>query len=340
MTTSRRERMKLVWKPAHLAGVLVIAMAFIDAASIAYFVRILLFLYFILASLDLALTRYHLWNFEPTIPTPKRYALVTGASSGIGREMSYLLSEQKYSLVLAARSKAVLERMRVEIEMVNQPSEVLVCVCDLGTDEGISKLINFVHEKKLIIDILVNNAGASLVKNFTEHKETEVDWTMTLNTKAMVKLTHALVPQMVERKVGRVLNISSIAAIGGVPMAALYCSSKAFMLNFSQALSYELRSTGVTVTCVCPGPVYTNFLKAISNDYPVCMKLPGVAADPKDTAKVALDAMFNGEILVNDTWYSYLCGNLIQAIIPRRLAAFCLVAGFQDLKGFWQVLKR
>ncbi|KAG2787147.1 hypothetical protein JG687_00005537 [Phytophthora cactorum] len=339
-TPRRRERVNVVWKPAHLTGVLVLALAFVDASTVVYVVRVLLFLYFIMASLDLALTRYHLWEFEPTTPELKRYALVTGASSGLGREMSYLLAEQKYSLVLAARTETVLERMRAEIELVNRPTEALVCVCDLATTEGITKLIKFVKDKELVIDILVNNAGACLTKDFTELKETEIDELMTLDMHAMVKITRAIVPQMVERKVGRVLNISSIAGAFAVPTAALYGSSKAFMTNFSQALSYELRSTGVTVTCMCPGPVDTNFSKTANLDKAVCMTLPGLAADAKDTAKMALDAMFNGEILVYDTWFAYLTANLVQSIIPGRLAAFCYGAGMHELKNIWQMAKR
>eukprot|EP00644_Phytophthora_capsici_P005203 jgi/Phyca11/502738/fgenesh2_kg.PHYCAscaffold_1_\ len=250
-TPRRRERVNVVWKPAHLTGVLVLALAFLDASTVVRVVRILLFLYFVLSSLDLALTRYYLRKFESTTPELKRYALVTGASSGLGREMSYMLSEQKYSLVLAARTETVLERMRAEIEL------------------GINKLIQFVKDKELVIDILVNNAGACLTKDFTLLKEKEIDELMTLDMHAMVKLTHAIVQQMVERKIGRVLNISSVAGTFAVPTAALY----------GVALSYELRSTGVTVTGVCPGPVDTNFSKTADLDKAVCTTVPGLAAD-------------------------------------------------------------
>ncbi|KAL4099805.1 hypothetical protein PRIC1_007604 [Phytophthora ramorum] len=339
-TPKRRERVNVVWKPAHLTGVLLLGLSFVDGSIVVQVVRVLLFLYFIMASLDLALTRYHLWKFEPTTPELKRFALVTGASSGLGREMSYLLSEQKYSLVLTARSETVLERMRAEMELVNGPTQVLVCVCDLATTEGIDKLIKFVRDKGLVVDILVNNAGACLTKDFTELKGKDVDELMTLDMHAMAKLTHAMVPQMVKRGIGRVLNISSIAGACAVPTAALYGGSKAFVTSFSQALSYELRSTGVTVTCVCPGPVATNFGKTANLDQAVCMTFPGLTADAKDTAKLALDAMFNGEVLVYDTWFAYLAANLVQGIIPGRLAAFCYGAGMHELKNIWQMAKR
>ncbi|RLN68753.1 hypothetical protein BBJ29_006484 [Phytophthora kernoviae] len=200
-TPRRRERVNVVWKPAHLAGIFVLSIVFIDASTIVWGLRLFLFLYFLLTSLDLILTRYHLWTFQPTTPELKHYALITGATSGLGREMSYLLAEQKYSLVLTARTETILERMRAEIELVNRPVEVLVCVCDLANNEGIEKLIQFVKDKELVIDLLVNNAGVCITKDFTELKSTQVDDLMTLDMKAVVKLTHAIVPQMVKRGV-------------------------------------------------------------------------------------------------------------------------------------------
>lgn len=336
----RRERVNVVWKPVHLMGVLILALSFVDASTVVHVVRVMLFLSFLVSSLDLALTRYHLWLFEPTIPTPKHYALVTGASSGLGREMSYLLSEQKYSLVLAARTEPMLQRMRAEIEMVNRPAEVLVCACDLSTTEGVNKLLQFIQDKKVVIDLLINNAGAGQVKDFIELNEKEIDNIMMLDMHALVKVTRAIVPQMVERKIGRVLNISSIAGTCALPTAALYGSSKAFVTSFSQALSYELRSTGVTVTCVCPGPVRTNFGKSADMEKAVAFLLPGIAADAKSTAKVALDAMFNGEVLVYDTYLTHLSAFLGQSILPGRLAAFICGAMMNELKDMKRMLKR
>ncbi|CAI5715082.1 unnamed protein product [Hyaloperonospora brassicae] len=331
----------LAWQPVHVTGALVLALSFVDASWTAWVVRGLLFLLCLLSGLDVALTRYHLWRAERPTPALERFALVTGASAGLGREMSYLLCERKYSLVLAARTASALERMRAEMELVHRPTQVLVCVCDLATADGIDKLRTFVHKRKLVIDILVNNAAACLTKDFVALSEAEVQELLMLDVHAMVQLSHALVPQMIERHVGRVLNISSMAGVAAVPTAALYGSSKAFVTSFSQALSYEVRATGVTVTCMCPGPLSTaNFSKTANLDNAICMKLPGVAADAKDTAKVALDAMFNGEVLVYDTWYAYLSANLVQCVMPRRLAALIFGAGMHELENVWQMIKR
>ncbi|CEG50182.1 hypothetical protein PHYSODRAFT_263748 [Plasmopara halstedii] len=338
--SKRRERVNVVWKPVHAIGVLILVLTFVDTSTVVRVVRVLLFLYFVVSSLDLGLTRYHLWKFEPTTPTLKRYALVTGASSGLGREMSYMLSEKKYSLVLAARTEKVLQRMRAEIEMVNHPAEVLICPCDLSKTEGITKLIDFVKDKKLVIDILVNNAGACQIKDFAELEEKDIDDMMMLGMHALVKVTRAIVPQMIERKIGRVLNISSTSGACALPTAALYGSSKAFVTNFSQALSYELRSTGVTVTCMCPGPIDTNFGKSADMEKAMIFTLPGIAADAKSSAKVALDAMFNGEVLVFDTSFAYLSATLVQCILPGRLATFICGALMKERRDIGRMLKR
>ena len=331
----------IVWKPAHVTGALVLASSFVDASFIASVVRCLLFLYLVLSGLDVALTRYHLWRFEPTIPTPQRFALVTGASSGLGKEMSFLLCEKKYSLVLAARTASALERMRAEMELVHRPMQVLVCVCDLSTADGIDTLIAFIKDRELVIDILVSNVAACLTKDFVALTETDVQELLMLDVQAVVKLSHAIVPQMIQRKVGRVLNISSMAGVAAVPTAAIYSSSKAFVTSFSQALSYEVRATGVTVTCMCPGPLLTsNFCRTANLDKAACMTLPGIAAEAKDTAKIALDAMFNGEVLVYDTWFAYLLAYLVQCVMPRRLAACICGAGMHELKNVWQMIKR
>lgn len=336
----RPERTSVVWGPAHLAGLLVLALSFLDATKVVSYLRLVLFAYFLLLCADLVLTRYHQWSFEPTAPELKRYALVTGASSGIGREMSYLLAEKRYSLVISARTEPVLKRMKAEIELVHKPVEVLVCACDLSTREGIQKLIAFVQERELVIDLLINNAGVSVTKDFLDMQPDEIEALMTLDMHAMIRLTRAIVPKMVERGIGRVLNVSSLAASFVVPTAAVYASSKAFVTSFTQALSYELRSTGVTVTCFSPGPVDTNFAQTAAIQQAVCMIIPGLTNDAKDAATRALDAMFNGEINRFDTWFSSLASSFAQSLLPPRVGAFCGAGSMHELSKLWQMLKR
>lgn len=336
----RRDRPGIAWAPAHVAGVLVLALTFLDASSVVRVLRIVVFAYFLLLCADLALTRYHLWTFEPTAPELKRYALVTGASSGMGREMAYLLAEKRYSLVLAARTEQVLERMKGEIELVHKPVEALVCACDLSTREGIAKLVEFVKERELVVDILINNAGSSITKDFLDMTSEEIETLMTLDMVAMVQLTHAIVPQMAKRGIGRVLNVSSIAGSFVTPAAAIYASAKAFVSSFTQALGYELRATGVTTTCFVPGPVETNFAKTADVERALCMTIPGIQNDAKDAAKVALDAMFNADIVRHDTWFAFLAAFTARALLPPRIGAFCAAGGMHEPSKLLSILKR
>lgn len=336
----RRDRVGLSLSPAHLVGALVLSLSFVDAALVVRVLRALLFALFLLLSADLALSRYHVWRFEPTAPELKRYALVTGASAGMGREMAYLLAEQCYSLLLAARSEQVLERMKREIELVHKPVEALVCACDLSTREGIAKLVKFVDEKELVVDILINNAGISITKDFVDMTPAEIDGLMTLDMTALVQLTHAIVPKMIKRGVGRVLNVSSIAASFVTPTAAVYSSSKAFVSSFTQALSYELRSTGVTATCFVPGPVQTNFAETANIKSSLAMIIPGIQNDAKDAAKVALDAMFNADIIRHDSWFAFLSAFLARVVLPPRICGFFGAGGMHEPSKLWSILKR
>lgn len=341
MARVKKERHAVMWTPSvHLTGALIIALTFLKSERVVYWLQLALFVLFLLGCVDVALARYHKWRFEPTAPHAKRFALVTGASSGLGREMAYLLAEKKYSLVLAARSKEVLERMRAEIELVNKPVEVELCVCDLSTSDGVQKLINFITKKELVVDILVNNAGASLVSDFVTSTEKQIEDQINLNVLATTKLTRALVPQMATRKLGRVLNIGSVVSAVPMPYMALYCASKAFVLSMSQAINYELRATGVTVTCYCPGPVDTNFNATAKIENPFFSYVPGATIHAKDCATRALDAMFNAEDYAFDSPFYAFMTTCFRSVLPARLGMFLGAVATSDLKKIPALLKR
>ncbi|TYZ64484.1 hypothetical protein PybrP1_003903 [[Pythium] brassicae (nom. inval.)] len=341
MANAKQERLNAVWHPtAHVSGVLIIALTFLKPERVVSWLQTLLFVLFLLGCLDVVLGRYHKWRFEPTAPHAKRYALVTGATSGLGRAMAYQLAEKKYSLVLAARTKEILERMRAEIELVNRPVAVEVCACDLSTAAGVQTLLAFVAKKELVIDILVNNAGAALLSDFVGVTERQLEDQIGLNAAAMARLTHALVPQMAARGIGRVLNVSSVLASMPVPSMALYSASKAFVLHFSQALNYELRATGVTVTCFCPGPVDTNFNRAAAIERPVFSFVPGATTDPKDCATLALDAMFNAEDVAYDSAFYAFGAACARSVLPARLGMLAAAVGLVEFSKVPALLRR
>ncbi|KAF1330665.1 Very-long-chain 3-oxoacyl-coa reductase, partial [Globisporangium splendens] len=330
-----------MWQPSvHVTGALIIALTFLNAERVVYALQVLLFVYFVVGCVDVTLARYHLWAFEPTEPHAKRFALVTGATAGIGREMAYLLAEKRYSLVLAARTKEILERMRAEIELVNKPVNVELCVCDLATPQGVQKLITFVNKRELVIDILINNAGAAWASAFVDVPEKQLEEQIELNVLAMTRLTRAIVPQMAKRGIGRVLNIASTAAAVPVPYMALYGASKAFMLSFSQAINFELRSSGVTVTCYCPGPVDTNFNMAAHIEKPLVSYLPGATSHPKDCARLALEAMFNAEDYAHDSALHAFLTMIFRTLVPARLGQLLAAMSTTDVHKIPQLFKR
>lgn len=330
----------VVFHPAiATVGVVTLALIAAPASIVAWVARWMFILYFILVLLDVLLTKYHLWTFQPTKPHAKRYALVTGASAGIGREIAYELAKQQYSLVIASRTLENLETVREDIEKIYSPVQVLVCACDLSTSAGIEKLLDYVAQHELVIDILVNNAGASFTSDFIDLSAKKVEELLTLDVVAMTRLTHGIAPQMVKRGVGRILNLASVAASVAIPTAALYGSSKAFMLNFSQAVNYELRSTGVTVTCFCPGPVLTNFGATAKCDKCIFMTMMPVL-DAKVCAKLAVEAMFNADGYAYDTVGSYWNALNMRSIVPARIGLWFGALVMNEKDKVWKLLKR
>lgn len=308
---------------------------------VACVVRTALFAYVALLLLDIAVTKYHLGKFKPAMPQRGRFVLITGASSGIGREMAFQLAEKKYSLLIAARNEDALTRVQKEIEALHAPQvQVEICACDLSTSDGIQTLTRFVEDKKLVIDILINNAGASWTSDFLSLSDRQVDELLTLNVLAMTKLSHAIVPQMVARGVGRVLNIASMSAAISIPTAALYGSSKSFMLSLSQAMSYELRGTGVTVTCACPGPVHTNFGNAAHCNASIYMNTPGLALDSKECARRSLAAMFSAETDFYDTFVSRWGAALFRTLLPTRLGLLVAAVTMNEPRKLVQMIQR
>jgi len=179
-------------------------------------------------------------------------ALITGASSGIGAEFATQLAARDYELVLVARRADRLEALAAGL-----PTRTHVVPCDLGADEG--SLAPRVSELGLDIDLLVNNAGFGNHDRFWQIPEQRDAAVVRLNCEAVVTLTRAFLPGMVERGHGGVINLASIFGFQPMPYEAVYAASKAFVFSFSEAIRTELRDTGVKVLTVSPGPVDTEF---------------------------------------------------------------------------------
>lgn len=187
-----------------------------------------------------------------------RTALVTGATSGIGYEFAKLLARDGHDLVLAARSQERLEDVAAEFR-AGFGRRVEIVAVDLARDDGAGKVFQAVDAAGLAVDILINNAGYAVSGPF---KDTDLDLElkmMHVNMLTLTTLTKRVLPLMLGRRSGKILNVASTAAFLPGPMMAVYCASKAYVLSFTEAIAEELRDSGVTVTALCPGPTATGF---------------------------------------------------------------------------------
>ncbi len=179
-------------------------------------------------------------------------ALVTGASSGIGEQFARQLAGRGHDLVLVARRADRLERLAAEL-----PTEAHVVACDLATDAA--SLAGRVQELGADVDLLVNNAGFGTSGAFLEHDPERDAEQVRLNCEAVVTLSHAFLPGMVDRHRGGVINVASSAGFQPIPYESVYAATKAFVISFTDALHTELRGSGVRAMSVNPGPVPTEW---------------------------------------------------------------------------------
>lgn len=188
-------------------------------------------------------------------------ALVTGASSGIGKELARVLAEEGANLVITARRKERLEALATELSNAHGV-EVKVESCDLADPSAPQQLFDATEGAGISVDILVNNAGFGVYKDFLEAPYDGYDKLIRVNMAALTHLTHLFLPPMIDRAHGHVMNVASMGAYMPCPSFAVYAASKAYVRNMTEAIDYELKSqrTGVRAIAICPGGTKTEFL--------------------------------------------------------------------------------
>ncbi len=186
-------------------------------------------------------------------------AVITGASSGIGREFALQLAHEAATLVLVARREQRLDDVEREVGLISPNVKVVTCVADLADPDQVEQLLVALDEQNLPVNLLINNAGLGDFGQFTESSWQRCNEILEVNMKALTRLTHSMLPGMIERGEGCVLNVSSTAGYVPIPKMAIYAASKAYVNNFGEAVRAELNGTGVSIVTLCPGPVETEF---------------------------------------------------------------------------------
>ena len=230
-------------------------------------------------------------------------ALITGASSGIGEEFARQLAPHARSLILVARRLDRLEALKGELD---RPGLTIHChTADLADEVQIEALLASLAASGERVSLLVNNAGLGDHGFFEDSDWSRVSAMLDVNIKALTRLTHALLPDLVRAGRGAILNVSSIAGLLPLPKMAVYAATKAYVTSFSEALRAELRGTGVSVTALCPGPVSTEFgLTADRPDGRDPMPAPEIFKVPvEDVAAAGLAAVERDRARVIPGWF-------------------------------------
>ena len=226
------------------------------------------------------------------------YVLITGASSGIGREFARLFSEDGWNLVLTARNEVNLQALKAEVEE-QYGTQVIVLVRDLNDPDTPANIFETLKEKGIVLSALVNNAGFNVYGPFeVADLKSELEM-IQVHVTALTHLTNLFLHQRPKQTPTKILNVASIAAFVPGPNVAVHFATRSYILNFSEALARELVGTSVNVTCLCPGPVRSAFFKrADMENVRLATGWPIRLMDAYTVAKAGYTAMKEGRLIV------------------------------------------
>lgn len=246
----------------------------------------------------------------------RQTALVTGASSGIGRALAPLFAQDGFDLVLVARDG---ERLRELADDLRAHFGVGVTVLpkDLADPAAPEELFRELREQGIVVDVLVNNAGMQVFGPIQDTELTQQLRLIEVNLVALAHLTMLLVQDMRTRGGGRILNVASTGSFAPAPYNATYCASKAFVLSFSEGIARDLEGTGITVTCLCPGATKTEFARRAGIEDVRIFRLGAMSAER--VARIGYRALMKGKTTVVPGLINRLLV-LATRFTPRRLA--------------------
>ncbi|MBC8082464.1 MAG: SDR family oxidoreductase [Hymenobacter sp.] len=244
-------------------------------------------------------------------------ALITGASRGIGRALAAELARRGYALLLVARSTGQLAQVAAELRQRHGIRAEFLS-CDLAAPDAAERVAEWVDRQTPELTVLVNNAGYGLWGRFEELTLTEQQNMLQLNLHLPVALTHRLLPALHRPPKAYVLNVASTAAYQAVPTLTLYAASKAFLLSFSRGLRYELRGSGVSVTCLSPGATTTAFADRAGMSAGLQQTANKVSMTPAQVAQAGIAALLAGEAEIIPGTLNKI-SSALTALVPKAL---------------------
>lgn len=254
-------------------------------------------------------------------------ALITGASSGIGKDLAFIHAEKGKDLILIARRKEKLDELKKAIESTHKV-QVKVIAKDLIAEGAITEIVEELAKDHIEIEYLINNAGFGGHGYFHEQDPEYQERMIALNITALTALTRQILPQMVARNSGRLLHVASTAGYIPGPLQAVYFATKAYVLSLSQGLAGELMDTNVTSTALCPGAVDTEFAEQASLEGTDLFKS---AKSSRSVAEFGYNAMMKGKTdVVNEPLLGFQLKYLIH-FLPKKMV-FKMIRGLQEKK--------
>jgi short-subunit dehydrogenase len=249
---------------------------------------------------------------------PRRRALVTGASAGIGLAFAEVLAAEGYDLVVTARRADRLEQLAERLRKAHG-GDVAILPADLAAPGAVEQLVDAMAERHLTIDLLVNNAGFGVPGAYAATTWRQQREFLQVLTIAVAELSHRLLPAMIERRWGRIINVASVAGmLPGVAGHTLYAASKAFVIKFSESLALETARHGIHVCAACPGFTYTEFHDVTGTRAQVSTMPKFMWLDAGTVARESYDAVMRGvPVYVPGRFYRTLTG--ISRVLPRSL---------------------
>ncbi len=226
-----------------------------------------------------------------------KYALITGPTSGIGLELAKLFAKDKYNIIAVARSQAELDETAAKLSG-EFGVEVITLARDLFEPDNAFEVYNEVRKRGLTVDVLVNNAGHGHYGEFTDTDLKMELAIIQLNIASLVVLTKLFLKDMVKQSKGRILNVSSIAGKSPGPWQSVYHGTKAFVQSFTEAVRYEVKDKGVSVTALLPGATDTDFFRKAGMEESKIVQDESQLADPAKVARDGYDALMSGKDMV------------------------------------------